>query len=260
MKGLSTAITLPARRDRASELFPALAFEPERKLFLLADNSIGFGFLCQPAVSTENLQENLNVLLNLNWPTGTLLQFTLWTSPDIEPFLAAYNNQRFRLPPGEARERVAARARFIREGAREPLEPYTGARVRDIQLLITAKLPLAGVEPTERELGEADDRRNSMEPNLRTAGFGSVPLEPEPYLRFMASLLNWGADAGKTPNSSASAPMLSAMANAHSVPSSIPRDWCIRGSAKGNPIMARPRFSASPMTPATSRFWMLTNR
>ena len=144
--------TRPARHDPVRDLFPVLAFDPDGKLFLLDDGSLGFGFQCIPATAAQGVAEGLNVLLNLPWPAHTLLQFSLWASPDIEPFLAAYQNQRFGLRDPTLQAHVAARVEFLRAGTRAPLEPRSGLRVRHLQLLITAKLPLAAAEPSAREL------------------------------------------------------------------------------------------------------------
>jgi hypothetical protein len=50
----------------------------------MADSSIGFGFLCRPMTGADaSVSARVNVLLNQDWPTDTLLQVSLWTSPDI---------------------------------------------------------------------------------------------------------------------------------------------------------------------------------
>jgi conjugal transfer ATP-binding protein TraC len=75
--------------QRAATLFPALACDPARQLFLLDDRSLGFGYLCEPLASGDRAQaDRLSVLMNLDWPADTLMQVLLWTSPDLEEKLA----------------------------------------------------------------------------------------------------------------------------------------------------------------------------
>jgi conjugal transfer ATP-binding protein TraC len=77
------------RGARASALFAVLAFAAEEGVFLLDDQSLGFGYLCEPlAAGDQGQAERLSVLLNQDWPKDTLLQVMLWASPDIEEPLA----------------------------------------------------------------------------------------------------------------------------------------------------------------------------
>lgn len=184
-----------ARRDRAGDLFPPLAYAPEEHLFLLADESLGFGFRCRPAAGTDGVANGINVLLNLDWPAGTCLQFCLWASPDLEAVLAGYQALRSHCQAATRQAHVAQRVAFIRGGTHQPLEPRSGLRARHLQLVMTAKLPLAGAEPTAAELSRAGELRTAAAPCLQTAGLSPGVLDPEGWLRVMGSLLNWDADA-----------------------------------------------------------------
>jgi len=135
--------------------------------------------LNRPATAAQGVAEGLNVLLNLPWPAQTLVQFSLWASPDIEPFLAAYQNQRFGLRDPTLQAHVSARL-----GSCGPVPARRWSRTAacgraNLQLLITAKLPLAAAEPSAREYAQAGELRHSAEQCLRTAGFGPIALEPE---------------------------------------------------------------------------------
>ena len=184
-----------APRHRTGALFPVLAFDEDTGVFLLADNTLGFGFLCHPATTTQGVNEGLNVMLNLDWPTGSGIQFTLWASPDIEPFLAAFQNLRFGRQSGPLQDGIDQRISFLRTGTREPLEDRSGLRARDIQLLVTVKLPVGSLAPTPLELGAARDLALRVEQCLKTTGFNPRQTEAEAYLRFMSTLINWGEQA-----------------------------------------------------------------
>ena len=74
---------------RASDLFPTLAYDPDSQCFLLDDQSLAFGFLCEPlAAADQSHADRLLVLANLDWPADTLVQICLWTSPDVEERIA----------------------------------------------------------------------------------------------------------------------------------------------------------------------------
>lgn len=63
-----------------SELFLPLAYSGDEQLFYLdtGAGALGFAFICepQPAADPHN-KERLQVLLNADWPTNTLLQVLL---------------------------------------------------------------------------------------------------------------------------------------------------------------------------------------
>ena len=84
--------------DRTGSLLPVLAYEPDRKLFFCADQTLAFGFLCQPLTGGDDKTESrLRVLLEEDWPTGTMMSFCLAASPNIKPFTYAVELIRFAL-------------------------------------------------------------------------------------------------------------------------------------------------------------------
>ena len=76
--------------QRASELLPVLAYSDDEQLFFMEDQSVGFGFLCDPLPGgDESVADRVNVLLNNDWPKDTLLQFGLYASPIFKPIFSA---------------------------------------------------------------------------------------------------------------------------------------------------------------------------
>jgi conjugal transfer ATP-binding protein TraC len=186
-----------ASGPRASALFPALAYSPEDRTFLLDDASLGFGFLCTPLASADPAEaDRLAVLLGHDWPSDTLLQVLLWASPDVEGPLARMRGLRLETGNALLREGAAARAAFLRSGTRRPLDPRSELRVRNLELVVTVKLPLAGPLPTEPEQRVANELRESVGQALATAGLAPEPLDADRYVRLMATLLNWSEAAG----------------------------------------------------------------
>jgi conjugal transfer ATP-binding protein TraC len=185
------------RGARASALFPVLAFASEEGVFLLDDQSLGFGYLCEPlAAGDQGQAERLSVLLNQDWPKDTLLQVMLWASPDIEEPLARMGGLRISHADALLREATAARAQFLRCGTEAALGPGTELRVRDLQVLVTVKLPLPAAVPTEVELRDAAELRIGTEQVLATAGLKPEALTADRYVRLLNVLLNWGEHCG----------------------------------------------------------------
>lgn len=184
-------------RQRASALFPVLAFDPEADLFLLDDQSLCFGFRCEPLSGADPSQaDRLSVLLNQEWPKDTLLQALLWASPDIEEPLARMRGLRGDTPSELLRDATRRRSDFLRAGTTEPLGHGCDLRVRDLHTLVLLKLPLAAAIPTEAERREAVELRASAHQILRTAGLQPQPLSANGYVRLLQTLLNWGPQAG----------------------------------------------------------------
>jgi conjugal transfer ATP-binding protein TraC len=185
------------RGPRASALFPLLAYAPEAGLFLLDEASLAFGFVCEPlAAGDQGEADRLSVLLNQDWPKDTLLQVLLWASPDLEEPLARMRGLRIEHANALLREATAQRAEFLRRGTEAPLGPGTELRVRDLQVLVTVKVPLAASVPTEAEIRDTAELRIGTEQVLSTAGLRPQPLTADRAVRVLQTLLNWGGNAG----------------------------------------------------------------
>lgn len=106
-----------SRIHTADTLFSTLAYDHDHHLFLLADSSIGFGFICRPLTGADpSVSARVNVLLNQDWPTDTLLQVSLWTSPDIEESLAVMQTRRLKQQKQTYKTMTGASIDFLRQG------------------------------------------------------------------------------------------------------------------------------------------------
>ena len=180
-----------------SRLFPTLAYAPEDGLFLLEDRSLGFGFLCDPLSGGDRaVSDRLNVFLNQEWPVDTLIQVSLWTSPDILGDLAYLNARRSGAMAPVCRDLVGNTLEFLQEGTETPVDGTSGILIRRCQVIVTVKLPLARPQPTESEFEQARALRLTSLQSLTTIGLRPVPLTADRYVRLMTVILNWGKDAG----------------------------------------------------------------
>lgn len=176
------------RRELINELFPVLAYDREQQLFYLDKPSLGFGFLCWPLSGGDyKVFDRLNGLMNLNWPAGSILQFCLWTSPDLvtERLLVPGDNG----IPEALRRMRQERAEFLRQAGKQPLDG--GFPLRDIQLVVTARLPLSKDRPRESDQEFAVQLKQAAHETLKTCGFLSRVLNAEDYIRVMETMLNW---------------------------------------------------------------------
>jgi conjugal transfer ATP-binding protein TraC len=188
--------------NRIGDLLRPLAFDDERLLFALDDDTIGFGFWGAPLSGADaGAMDRVNTLLNDDWPPGTLLQFSLWAGPDVLGYTDAFQGRRH---TDEKDENLSASRRLLRayvgsvvefqkRGAESRPEPADASGgVRNQVLIITAKLPTGGGPPSEAQLRQAVSLRGTFERALRAAGLGLTPLRDDAYLRIAETLVNWG--------------------------------------------------------------------
>ncbi|AMK79336.1 MULTISPECIES: type IV secretion system protein TraC [Methylomonas] len=186
-----------SRMHTADSLFSALAYDNDHHLFLLADASIGFGFICRPLTGADqSVAARVNVLLNQDWPTETLLQVSLWTSPDIEESLAVMQTRRIKQQKNTYKTMTAASIEFLRQGTTKPPEAISGARLRRSHVIVTVKLPIANPRPNEAEIRRATELQLATQQSLSTIGLYPSILDADQYVRVLNTLLNWNPDAG----------------------------------------------------------------
>lgn len=173
--------TTPDPRRAASRLFPVLAYAEEEGLFLLEDRSLGFGFLCEPLSGADPaVADRVNVLLNQEWPVDSLVQVSLWTSPDLDATLARMQARRLARTEPVYRNLVQGSIDFLRQGTRTPLESVSGTRLRHCQVVVTVKLPLAHPQPSDADLQRAAELRLASLQSLTTIGLRPETLQRRP--------------------------------------------------------------------------------
>ena len=180
-----------------SRLFPALAYDPENGVYLLEDRSLGFGFLCDPLSGGDQaVSDRVNVFLNQEWPIDTLIQVSLWTSPDIQRNLAVLKSRRSGSMADVTQGLVGNTMSFLQDGTRNPLDASTNVLIRRCQIIITVKLPTARPQPSEGEVERAKSLRLTSLQSLTTIGLRPQPLTADRYIRLMSVMLNWDEQAG----------------------------------------------------------------
>lgn len=165
-------------------------------LFIVYPNKIGFGQLVAPiSGGDEAVATKLNLLLQLSWPAGTLMQVTLYGSPDLVGITSSFAELRQNVQDPLLRSMSQSHIEFIKGGAYQPIDDKTGVRLRDTRVAITVQIPFKGAAPTEQELRAARELRVGFDQALSSAGIGGIRITPRVYIRLMETILNHGTDS-----------------------------------------------------------------
>ena len=192
---------------RAERLFPAFAVDPDNKVFLCNDKTLGFVFECQPlAGGDEKINDKLEQFLAQNYPDDMTMQFMLFRSPDIEWQLNAMSNLRSGMHHPLLTPVIEDRIAFLREHTQKDLikrslrgSVHDMGLIQDLKLIISVKIPYTGetgVEgPTAGEMQMIQQWQQKMLSLLRSMSLAPRLMTPQDYLRLMNSLCNWAPDA-----------------------------------------------------------------
>lgn len=188
---------------RASSLIPVLAYSEDGHVFLMDDKTIGFGFMCEPLSGTsDKVQERTIGMLNQDFPANSSMQFSLFRSPDInrelnsmimlrdgheDPFLSQVIRERTGFLLHHSNEKIVAR---------NDRGYYDSGLIQDTKLIVTVKIPINDVRPTQRDLDDLEDLRSKVESALQSVGVRPKAIDAPSYIRLMGSMLNWGDSAG----------------------------------------------------------------
>jgi conjugal transfer ATP-binding protein TraC len=186
------------RRHTLADLVAPQSYDGDSGLYYLKDGHLGFGFVSPPlSGADESATRRLNVLLSFDFPPGSFIQVMMWGSPDIRETMEAILDRRQRVDPALT-ESVNNRVKLFWRASREQANPHLNAYVREFQVVVSVKIPLAkrDGQATEKDWQTARDLRLSCEQTLKSVGLSPRPLDPERYLRIVGSMLHWGPGAG----------------------------------------------------------------
>ena len=135
---------------QARSLIVPTAYDEATGVFLCSDGTLGFAFLCYGlSGGDESTYGHLEQLLKQDYPAGSMMQFCLYKSADIESVLANYKNLRDGMDDELMREFVMNRVKFLRRHTREDirLKDSNGivedvGKVSDTKLIVSFKLPM----------------------------------------------------------------------------------------------------------------------
>ena len=169
-------------RNRFSDYLPYTAYDPETRVYLNVDSTIGFLWECVPLVyAGEDTFSTLAGLFGLSLPEGSVLQFILYADPYIEPILARYTSLKDLSDELLARS-VKSTADFYRKGT-GGVEAFQGIPIRKFRLFVALKMP----QDKDMDVLEI---RDSVHETLKGANLFPSYVEPEELIRTLARLLN----------------------------------------------------------------------
>jgi len=185
---------------KPSELFLHLSYDEigtqrKRTIYYLDDNYVGFGFLMPPlAGASEQTMKRVSQLIASDWPSGTIISFSMFGSPDIEPYVTAYDachgTQNDYL-----REVIDKRSAYLRQASVDVIDQRSQTRMRSLQLMVTIKLPCPSVPPEERFLEDVVEWVERSYNALKAVGFDPSEVSPEILCAYLNPLFNWDTHA-----------------------------------------------------------------
>ena len=188
---------------RACQFCPVQAYDEQSKLFLCDDSTLGFAFECVPlAGGDQHTKERIEQLVAGDYPPGTIMQFFLYRSPDIEPQLNALARIRQDHMDGPLAGVVKQRIDFLRAHTKNNIHgrsfsggDYDCGRIQESRLIVSIKIPFEGKEPNESDVVLTKTWETKTESALSSVGLWPLALSASRYIRLMQSIINWSPNA-----------------------------------------------------------------
>jgi conjugal transfer ATP-binding protein TraC len=185
---------------KPSELFLHLSYdeigtERKRTIYYLDDNYIGFGFLMMPLPgANDQTMKRVAQLMSSDWPVGTIIAFSLFGSPDIEPYVSAYEKCH-QTENDYLREVIDKRSDYLRRASEDVIDQRSQTRMRSMQLMVSIKLPCVTIPPDKRYLDDLVEWVERSYNALKAIGFDPVEVTPEILCTYLNPMFNWDINA-----------------------------------------------------------------
>ncbi|NGZ66618.1 type IV secretion system protein TraC [Vibrio aestuarianus subsp. cardii] len=185
------------KENEASRLFRPLAYDQDSNLFICDDKMVAFSFVCQPAAGWDmQLLSTIQLMLSQDaYPVNSLMSFTLFASPDVRSQLLASDQMRHKCRNALMRESHDAALGFMWSGTQKPIEVVQGTQVRNFQLIVTLKMPIASIDITSDDVEKAVSLQRTMEQRLEKAYLSPVKMDSAMLVNIMHTMLHWQPDA-----------------------------------------------------------------
>ncbi|BFM18815.1 hypothetical protein R50073_49980 (plasmid) [Maricurvus nonylphenolicus] len=187
---------------RASSLFPVLAYDEDASLFLCDDKTLAFGFICSPLTGTdEKIEQQVNSLLNEQYPPNTQMQVILYRSPDINREMYEMMGLRDGFRDSLLSQIVTERAAFLQSFTSENMVLqsdkgiYDLGYLFDLKLIISVKVPISSEQPTPKEYDDIRVIRTKVQTTLDNIKLRPTSLTAKEWVRVMNTMFNWGAQS-----------------------------------------------------------------
>ena len=173
------------KRNPFSKYLPYLAYDPEKKLYINKDNTVGFLFIAKPLWNEiATARQNLAALIQ-ELPDNATLSIHLISSSRIEPILQEFIRIRSMRNDPLIRKAAEQYAEFLRKAAKHGLPHALGTPVRDLYVIISLKFPKGTIAD---EL--LPEYRTSIHESLKRVTINCIDLEPDILIRILFDLFN----------------------------------------------------------------------
>ena len=188
-------------RYSLSEYLPYLAYKKESDCYAM-ETGIGVVFECNPLqFPTLDNREMLRSLFESAFMAGTSIQFLLYGSKHIEPYLDSYVLSR-KSSTGETIYSSMAQNRsdFYKKGATENIIRNSKVKVRNFRLFVSMTIPCAKTPEGYNACiaDNIDKYRQNLKQVLTVMGMNPVSMAPEKLISLLSDLLNPGHPGGNT--------------------------------------------------------------
>ena len=192
--------SLIEEQERASSIFPVLSYDDDGGLFLCDDKTLGFGFMCHPLTGAdEKIEQQVNALLNENYPGNTQMQVILYRSPDINKEMYHMIGLRDGFREPLLSQVITERAAFLQKQTADRMVVETDKGIYDLgylydlKLIVTIKVPLSNEQPTEKEYEDLRVIRTKVMTTLDNIKLRPQTFRANDWVRVMNTMFNWGA-------------------------------------------------------------------
>lgn len=185
------------QENEGRRLFRPLAHDPANNLFVCDDKTVGISFVCNPASGwdTQMISTVSLMLSQDNYPTNTMISFSLWANPDIKASLKASDGLRAACQNKLMKESHDTGLGFLWGGTEKPIEVIQNTKVRNFQLIVTLKMPVEKIDISTDEVDSILAIQRFMEQRLTKAHLAPRQMSALMLNAIMDTILHWQADA-----------------------------------------------------------------
>lgn len=181
--------------DESSSLFRPISYD--RDIFVCDDQTAGISFLCNPIAGwDETVIAGLNLLFSQDpYPEFSTLSVSLFGGPDIKPYLRVSDQLRRGIKDELMRKAHNANLGFLWGGTTNPIEITQGVKVKNMQLIVTFKMPIDSILITEPEITRLTSIKRLMKERLSQAGAAPTLIDEKLYMNVLSPMFHWKDNA-----------------------------------------------------------------
>jgi conjugal transfer ATP-binding protein TraC len=173
------------RRDRFSDYLPYRKWDEKDKTYYNMDGTQGWMFECVPLVyaGTQTFTD-FQGLFSAGLPDNSIIQFILYTDPDISRILDQY--QRLKVRGNDIVQETTRRTMEYFQAGTRGFKQMAGIPARNARLFVAIKLPYDKNKPRNTVLGF----RDNIYETLKGAGLWPNYVHPDTLIHLMSGILN----------------------------------------------------------------------